>query len=69
MIPLQIIMIGMRWQMGAMLVIVVALLIFGWRRLNSFDLPQNWRAILFLLGVDIWGDSHSLPHLETQLRR
>ncbi len=57
MIPLQIMMIGMKWQMGAMMVIVFGLLILGWRRLNSFDIPQNWRAIIFY-SVIIFGITH-----------
>ncbi len=59
MIPLQIMMIGMKWQMGAMLVVVVGLLIFGWKRLNSYNMPQNWRAILFY-SVILFGITHIL---------
>ncbi len=47
MIPLQIMMIGLKWQMGAMLVLIAFLLILGWRKLNAYDMPQNWTAILF----------------------
>lgn len=59
MIPLQIMMIGMKWQMGAMLVLVVALLIFGWKKLNTYNMPQNWRAILFY-SVILFGITHTL---------
>lgn len=46
MIPLQIMMIGMKWQMGAMVTIVFVLLWLGWKKLDSYDLPQGWFAIL-----------------------
>lgn len=46
MIPLQIMMIGMRWQMIAVITIVVLLLILGWRKLGSYNVRQDWRAIL-----------------------
>ncbi|MFI3301814.1 MAG: cation:proton antiporter [Rikenellaceae bacterium] len=46
MIPLQMLMIGMKWQMGAMVAIVVLLLWFGWKKLESYDIPQGWGAIL-----------------------
>ncbi len=52
MIPLQIMMIGMKWQMAAMVAIVVMLLWFGWRKLDSYNLPQGWRSILcYSIGV------------------
>lgn len=46
MIPLQILMIGFKWQLIAVIVIVVCLLIFGWKKLSAFDIPQSWKAIL-----------------------
>lgn len=46
MIPLQILMIGMRWQMFAIILIVVLLLVWGWKRLGAYDIRQDWRAIL-----------------------
>ncbi|WP_420187011.1 sodium:proton antiporter [Bacteroides pyogenes] len=47
MIPLQIMMIGMRWQLIIIVFIVFLLLFFGWKRLNKYDLRQDWKAILF----------------------
>ncbi len=46
MIPLQIMMIGMQWQLFAVIFIVVALLILGWKKLDSYDIRQDWKAIL-----------------------
>ncbi len=52
MIPLQIMMIGMKWQMAVIVVVVLLLLLFGWRKLESYDVPQGWAAILgYSVGV------------------
>ncbi|MFI3304035.1 MAG: sodium:proton antiporter [Rikenellaceae bacterium] len=59
MIPLQIMMIGMRWQMCVMLLVVVVLLIFGWRRLNTIEMRQSSRSILFY-SVILYGITHSI---------
>ena len=47
MIPLQIMMIGLRWQLIIVVVIVFWLLAIGWRQLNKYDWRQDWKAILF----------------------
>ncbi len=59
MIPLQMMMVGVKWQMAVILVVVFGLLIFGWRRLNSFAIPQNWRAIIFY-AVIIFAITHTV---------
>lgn len=59
MIPLQIAMIGLHWQMGAMLAIVTLLLIFGWRCLGRYDVRQDWKAIL-LYSVIVFGATQAL---------
>lgn len=46
MIPLQMLMIGFKWQLFVIIFIIFALLIFGWKRLNSVKLSQNWSSIL-----------------------
>lgn len=46
MIPLQIMMLKLSWQQGAMLILIITLLIIGWRKLDKYDVPQNWQAIL-----------------------
>ena len=46
MIPIQILMIGMRWQMFIIIIIAILLLWIGWKKMNSFSLRQNWRSIL-----------------------
>ncbi len=46
MIPLQIVMIGMKWQMAAVLVTVCLLLWAGWKFMSRLDVPQGWKSIL-----------------------
>ena len=47
MIPLQIAMIGMQWQMGAILVVVILLLWIGWKKMSSYSLRSDWKSLLF----------------------
>ena len=46
MIPLQIFMIGMKWQLGVVVVVGFMCPYFGWTRLNKFTLSQSWASIL-----------------------
>ena len=46
MIPLQIAMIGMQWQMGVILVVVVLLLWIGWKKMSSYSLNCGWKSLL-----------------------
>ncbi len=59
MIPLQIMMIGMKWQMGAMVAVVVVMLWIGWRWLDTFNPPQGWFAILCYASL-IFASTHAL---------
>ena len=65
MIPLQIAMIGMRWQMGVILFIVVGLLWFGWRKMSTYKLPQQWWMIL-IYAVVVFGFTHIIYILTKQ---
>lgn len=47
MIPLQIMMIGLRWQLIIVVIIVFLLLSIGWKQLNKHEWRQDWKAILF----------------------
>lgn len=47
MIPLQIMMIGLRWQLGVIILVVVLLLILGWKKMGYYNVRQDWKAILF----------------------
>ncbi len=48
MIPLQILMIGMKWQMFAILAVVTVLLIVGWRWQARWQARQDWRQLIAL---------------------
>ncbi|MDD4778008.1 MAG: sodium:proton antiporter [Fermentimonas sp.] len=46
MIPLQILMIGMRWQMFVILIVAVLLIWLGWKKMNTYNIKQDWKSIL-----------------------
>lgn len=46
MIPLQIMMIGMRWQLIVVIFIVFLLLSLGWKQLGKYNWRQDWKAIM-----------------------
>ena len=48
MIPLQILMIGLKWQMFAIVGVVTLLLAVGWRWQAKWDVRQDWKRILGL---------------------
>ncbi|WP_289293835.1 sodium:proton antiporter [Bacteroides sp. 41_26] len=79
MIPLQIMMIGLRWQLIIVVLIVFLLLLFGWRQLSKYNWRQDWKAILFystlvfiatqslyLISKSLYGEEGSI-HIEVLL--
>lgn len=46
MIPLQIFMIGWKWQLGVVALFVFVCLYIAWTKLNKYKMPQNWSSIL-----------------------
>ena len=79
MIPLQIMMIGLRWQLIIVVLIVFLLLSFGWRQLSKYNWRQDWEAILFystlvfvatqslyLISKSLYGEEGSI-HIEVLL--
>ncbi|MCD8176984.1 MAG: cation:proton antiporter [Tannerellaceae bacterium] len=54
MIPLQIMMVGMKWELLAIVVIVTALLVIGWRKMGHYNMSQYWQAIL-MYAILIYG--------------
>lgn len=79
MIPLQIMMIGLRWQLLVIIFIVFLLLSFGWRQLGKYNWRQDWKAILvysavvfistqslYLISKYLYGESGSI-HVEVLL--
>lgn len=57
MIPLQIAMIGMQWQMGVILVVVILLLWIGWKKMSSYSLRSDWMSLL-LYSVLVYGATY-----------
>ncbi len=79
MIPLQIMMIGLRWQLLVIVFIVFLLLSFGWKQLGKHDWRQDWKAILvysavvfactqavYLISKHLYGEAGSI-HIEVLL--
>ncbi|WP_455586332.1 sodium:proton antiporter [Bacteroides sp.] len=79
MIPLQIMMIGLRWQLIIVILIVFLLLSFGWKQLSRYNWRQDWKAILFystlvfvatqtlyLVSKNLYGEEGSI-HIEVLL--
>ena len=46
MIPLQVLMIGMKWQLGVVVLFVIFCLYIAWTKLNTVKMNQSWPAIL-----------------------
>jgi hypothetical protein len=77
-IPLKILMIGMKWQLGIIVVVIIGLLWLAWKYLHRLKLPVSWPFVMFY-GVVITGASeliyvasksinHEVPiHLEVLL--
>lgn len=79
MIPLQIMMIGLRWQLLVIVFIVFLLLSFGWKQLGKYDWRQDWKTILvysavvfactqavYLISKHLYGEAGSI-HIEVLL--
>ena len=70
MIPLQIMMVGLRWQLGVIILIVMVLLIIGWRKMGSYDMRQDWKAsihIEVLLPAFVLGMVMRHKHIDTKV--
>ncbi len=66
MIPLQILMIGFKWQLLVVIVVVCVLLAIGWKKLGAFRIPQGWKAVL-LYAVCIVAATESIYLLSKML--
>lgn len=66
MIPLQILMIGFKWQLLVVIVVVCVLLAIGWKKLGAFRIPQGWKAVL-LYAVCIVAATESIDLLSKML--
>lgn len=79
MIPLQIMMVGLRWQLGVIILIVMVLLMLGWKKMGTYNMGQDWKAILlyaivtlaitqgvYLVSKHFYGEDASI-HIEVLL--
>ena len=57
MIPLQIAMIGMQWQMGVILAVVIVVLWIGWKKMSAYDLRSDWKSLI-LYSALIYGATY-----------
>jgi Kef-type K+ transport system membrane component KefB len=54
MIPLQIMMVGLRWQLGAIVLIIVPLLWLAWRYLHALRWPIRWPWVMtYAVGITV----------------
>jgi len=78
MIPLKILMVGMKWQLGALAVVIFILLWIAWKYLHSLPWPAGWRWTLVYAGAitilcelvylgSVWIDDVVPVHLEVLL--
>jgi Kef-type K+ transport system membrane component KefB len=51
MIPLKIWMVGMKWQLGVIVLVIAVLLWGAWRYLHVLRLPESWPWVMLYAGV------------------
>lgn len=51
MIPLKVLLVGMKWQLAVIIVIIFLLLWLAWRYLHALELPVNWKWVMLYAGV------------------
>ena len=79
MIPLQIMMVGLRWQLIIIVLVVFLMLMFGWRQLGRYHWRQDWKAIIlysmlvfgitqlvYVVSKSLYGEAGSI-HIEVLL--
>lgn len=78
MIPLKIMMVGFKWQLMAVLLVIILLLWAAWRYLNTLRLPTGWVATLsyglvitgvseIIYRMSKWYDPNVPVHIEVLL--
>lgn len=51
MIPLKIMMVGMKWQLGVIVIVIILLLWMAWRYLHTWRLPTSWPWVMLYSGL------------------
>ncbi|MBN9377322.1 MAG: hypothetical protein BGO14_09520 [Chlamydiales bacterium 38-26] len=46
MIPLKVMMVGMKWQLGVIVIVIILLLWMAWRYLHTWRLPTSWPWVM-----------------------
>ena len=59
-------MIGMQWQMGVILAVVVVLLWIGWRKMATYTMRSDWKSLL-LYAVLTYGITYAIYLLTKHL--
>ncbi len=47
MIPLKMMIVGMKWQLGAIIVLMALMVYFAWKYLHVWRIPITWKWVLF----------------------
>lgn len=47
MIPLKMLMVGLAWQLGGIVIVMLGLLYLAWRYLHQWRIPHSWPWVLF----------------------
>lgn len=66
MIPLQIMMVGFKWQLFVIVFIVTLLLWLGWKYMGRLNLPQNWYYIVLYSAIT-YGITWVIHHVSLDL--
>lgn len=51
MIPLKMLMVGLRWQLGIVVVAIIVMLVLAWRHLHRMRLPISWPYVIAYAGI------------------
>jgi len=51
MIPLKMLMVGLAWQLGVIVVFMAVLIWLAWKYLHLWKLPSDWKSVLFYSAI------------------
>lgn len=51
MIPLKVVLVGMKWELSVSIGIMIVLLVLAWTKLHSLKIPHSWNSTLLYAGV------------------
>ena len=50
-IPIKIMIVGIKWQLGFLVIVILLLLWMAWRYLHSWQIPLTWPWVMFYAGL------------------